>query len=323
MRSDCRQCRHCTPSPCRSCMKPSVKRYSVRSRLAFFWLFAPQWGQMNSMTSNCGSRSSAAQPVRRTPTTSGIRLSIGFNLLESTSKRVRCAARLSRCASEGGVLRGTCRAPRCPMQQRTRAPHIPASAVPASCRQPQEAGAAKLPRGSRANLRRCVMRFERTSVAEEGLVSLRNCFLEGSAEEEKSARKVRRRAILTSIIVQILVLAALVLYPMLGRGERLPLTVVTPTVPYSYSGGHPSQPKGPRHPTPRQQTYGISAPHYIPPTIVTTDPARPTTGGDEQIGTGIPGLPDGDRIIGAPNAPGPESGPVKPQPEVKTHERKR
>jgi periplasmic protein TonB len=167
------------------------------------------------------------------------------------------------------------------------------------------------------------MRFERRSVAEEGLVSLRNCFLEGSAEEEKSARKVRRRAILTSIIVQILVLAALVLYPMLSHGERLPLTVVTPTVPYSYSGGHPSQPNGPRHPTPRQQTYGISAPTYIPPTIVTTDPARPTPGGDEQIGIGIPGVPDGDRIIGAPNALVPEKGPVKPQPEVKTHENKR
>ena len=117
---------------------------------------------------------------------------------------------------------------------------------------------------------------ERRSVAEEGLVSLRNCFLEGSAEEEKRARKVRRRAILTSIIVQILVVAALVLYPMLSHGERLPLTVVTPTVPYSHPGGQPRQPKGPRHPTPRPQIYGIHAPSYIPPTIVTEDHNRPT-----------------------------------------------
>lgn len=156
------------------------------------------------------------------------------------------------------------------------------------------------------------MRFERTSVAEEGLVSLRSCFLEGSAEEEKNARKVRRRAILTSIIVQILVVAALVLYPMLSHGERLPFTVVTPTVPYS-PGGQPRQPKGPRHPTPRPQIYGIFAPSYIPPTVATTDPEKPTPGGDEPIGPGIPGAPVGPNIPGAPIASGPNNGPEPPR----------
>ncbi len=167
------------------------------------------------------------------------------------------------------------------------------------------------------------MKFERTSVAEEGLVSLRSCFLEGSAEEERGARKVRRRAILTSIIVQILVVAALVLYPMLSHGERLPFTVVTPTVPYSYSGGHPSQPKGPRHPTPRPQIYGIFAPSSIPPTIETVDPDKPAPVGDDPTGPYIPGAPEGTYIPGAPIAIGPESGPVKPQPEVKAQENKR
>jgi periplasmic protein TonB len=167
------------------------------------------------------------------------------------------------------------------------------------------------------------MRSERTNVAEEGLVSLRSCFLEGSAEEEKNARKVRRRAILTSIIVQILVLAALVLYPMLSHGERLPFTVVTPTVPYTHSGGQPRQPKGQRHPTTRPQTYGISAPSYIPPTIVTTDHGTPAENNPGPDGPNIPGTLVGDRIPGAPFATGPESGPVKPQQEVRTHENKR
>ena len=44
----------------------------------------------------------------------------------------------------------------------------------------------------------------------------------------KSARKARRRALIVSIIVQILVLAALVMYPLLSHGERLAVTTVTP-----------------------------------------------------------------------------------------------
>jgi len=157
------------------------------------------------------------------------------------------------------------------------------------------------------------MRSERTSVAEEGLVSLRNCFLEGSAEEEKSARKLRRRAILTSIIVQILVVAALVLYPMLSHGERLPFTVFTPIPPYTHSGGQPRQPKGQRHPTRRPQTYGISAPSHIPPTIVTTDHETPTPRGDGPTGPYIPGAPVGPYIPGAPIASGPNNGPEPPR----------
>src|SRR5271157_3555654 len=222
---------------------------------------------MNSMTSNCGSRSRAAQPVRRTPTTSGIRISIGFNLLGSTSNRLdawpvkvdalRNAALGGKACGgfgarervpgtirrKGGVFRGTCRAPRCPMQQRTRAPHIPAGAAPASCRQPQEAGAAKLPRRSRASLRRCVMSQDRTSVSKEVLGSLTSCLMEGNAEEEKGARKSRRRALIVSIVVQILVLATLVLYPLLSHGARLAATVFTPVPPYTYSGG-PARPIG-------------------------------------------------------------------------------
>src|SRR6266702_4128028 len=72
-------------SPCRSCKKPSVKWYNVRSRRAFFWSRAPQCGQMNSTLSCCGSRSRAAQPVRRTPIVSGLRRSMGASLLRSTS----------------------------------------------------------------------------------------------------------------------------------------------------------------------------------------------------------------------------------------------
>src|SRR5438445_9822326 len=69
-RKYCLQAWHCVTSPCKSCKNPSVNRYSARSRRAFFLSRAPQCGQMNSTVSCCGSRSRAAQPVRRTPTVS-------------------------------------------------------------------------------------------------------------------------------------------------------------------------------------------------------------------------------------------------------------
>src|SRR6267154_1649565 len=98
-RKYCLHAWHCVTSPCKSCKKPSVKRYSARSRRAFFLSRAPQCGQMNSTVSCCGSRSRAAQPVRRTPTVSGLCRSIGAFLLRSTSTsnkmqqsvgRIRC-----------------------------------------------------------------------------------------------------------------------------------------------------------------------------------------------------------------------------------------
>lgn len=157
------------------------------------------------------------------------------------------------------------------------------------------------------------MSQERTSVSKEGLGSLRYCLMEGNADEEKSARQARRRALIVSIIVQILVLAALVLHPLIGRGERLAATVFTPLPPYSYSGG-------PTHPI-DNHTQGekpstactICEPRDIPPNIVTVDSGNQASGNDEPIGTGIPGLPDGHYTTGAPPATGPEKGPEPPR----------
>src|SRR5260370_5164351 len=86
-RKYCLQAWHCVTSPCKSCKKPSVKRYSARSRRAFFLSRAPQCGQTNSTVSCCGSRSRAAQPVRRTPTVSRLCRPIGASLRGSTSTK--------------------------------------------------------------------------------------------------------------------------------------------------------------------------------------------------------------------------------------------
>ena len=100
------------------------------------------------------------------------------------------------------------------------------------------------------------MSKERTSVSEEGLGSLTSCLMEGNADEEKGARTARRRALIVSIVVQILVLATLVMYPLLSHGERLAATVFTPVPPYSYSGG-PTRPTGDNTPPGEDSNNGV------------------------------------------------------------------
>jgi len=139
--------------------------------------------------------------------------------------------------------------------------------------------------------------------------------MEGNAEEEKGARKARRRALIVSIVVQILVLATLVLYPLLSHGARLAATVFTPVAPYLYSGGPVRQiadttPLGKTPPACR-----ICEPPRIPPTVTPGDPGHPTSGPGEP-GLYIPGVPVGPYVPGTLPIAGPKRDPEPPQPVV-------
>lgn len=124
-------------------------------------------------------------------------------------------------------------------------------------------------------------------------VSLNGCLLEGDAGAEKRMLLRKRRAILISVLLQILVVAALLLIPLLGKGENLATRLFVPTVPYA-PAGHPPQPNT------RQTTatsshpiYEFSEPRYIPARI-------PTLGSTEDF----IGSPDGPAIPGAPTRNG-------------------
>ncbi len=167
------------------------------------------------------------------------------------------------------------------------------------------------------------MSQDRTSVSKEDLGSLRSCLMEGNADEEKGARKSRRRALIASIIVQILVLATLVMYPLLGHGERLVATVFTPFPPYSYPEG-PTPLKGNDTPPGKTSTAcTICEPPDIPPNIVTIDHGNPAGGNDDPTGPEIPGVSDGPHIPGAPIITGPGRVPVPPQQVVVQTEKRR
>ncbi len=157
------------------------------------------------------------------------------------------------------------------------------------------------------------MSQDRTSVSKESLSFLRSCLMEGNADQEKGARKSRRRALIASIIVQILVLATLVMYPLLGHGERLAYTLSTPLIPYSYSGGAAPPDNADPHPGRTPPACTICEPPSIPTPIVPLVPGNPRTDPNEPSGPYIPGVPPGPYIPGAPPITGPDSVPVPPR----------
>jgi len=75
-------------------------------------------------------------------------------------------------------------------------------------------------------------------VSDNLLGSLRSCLVEGDPLSEKRARRLKQRAVAISIALQSVALAAIVLFPLLSRGERIDMRVVTPIPPYARTGSH-------------------------------------------------------------------------------------
>ena len=72
-------------------------------------------------------------------------------------------------------------------------------------------------------------------IHEATLGSLRGCLVEGDPAQRNRERKVRRRALVISILTQCAFLAALVLVPLFGKTEHLTAKEFVPIPPY----GHP------------------------------------------------------------------------------------
>jgi periplasmic protein TonB len=139
------------------------------------------------------------------------------------------------------------------------------------------------------------MDLEPTGVPEQGVGSLKSCFVEGDPEQQRRDRKIRRRALVISIILQTIVVAALVVIPLLGKSERISYErVVLP--PYAPAG-------------PVKHTTGNAKPHDGRRICIfcfdPRNPPRPLKPG-EPINTTL-NPQEGDSIPDAPNglnAPG-------------------
>jgi periplasmic protein TonB len=139
------------------------------------------------------------------------------------------------------------------------------------------------------------MSVESCPGSQQAFGSLQGCLVEGDSEQRARERRIRRRSLAISIILQTVALVLVVLVPLFGKTERLTPSFV-PIPPYYHSSGpaHPETrpiPPRRRHFTP---VCTDCAPTYIP--------ERPPTPGDNQppeIGDSVPGGGTGPQIPGA------------------------
>ena len=69
-------------------------------------------------------------------------------------------------------------------------------------------------------------------VSKDNFGVLKGCLVEGDPEQQMRQRKVRRRSLVLSIVLQGAILAATMLVPLLGKPARIALANVTPVTPY-------------------------------------------------------------------------------------------
>jgi periplasmic protein TonB len=138
-------------------------------------------------------------------------------------------------------------------------------------------------------------------VPEEPIGSLRSCLVEGDSLQERRARRSKQRALFISIVVQLLILSALVVFPLFSKGENIASRVFVPTVPYS--AGRPHNPGKPSTQPPRGRVAPcrFCAPPSIPNRIDMHD-HNAVTDNTVSDGIDIPGTPVGPPIPGAPTA---------------------
>jgi protein TonB len=74
--------------------------------------------------------------------------------------------------------------------------------------------------------------MEPRNISEESFGALQGCLVEGDPEQRARQRRVRRRALALSVLLQAAVLIAVVLVPLFAKTERIALANVTPVPPY-------------------------------------------------------------------------------------------
>lgn len=159
-------------------------------------------------------------------------------------------------------------------------------------------------------------------VSEESAGFLKGCLVEADPVQERGARRLKRRAVFFSVLFQLVCIAALVVYPLLSKGETL-TAVIPPTVPYVFLKPHQAEPRTPSHPQPVRHLTEVFQPNSIPRRIDTTP--QPKQDVDEPSGPDIPGAPQGTAggggVFGGPDT-GTSPGPSRPEPPVEQRKRR-
>ena len=151
--------------------------------------------------------------------------------------------------------------------------------------------------------------------AEAGVGNFGDCLVEGSAEDKKRGRKIRRRAIAISIALQSAGLTALVIAPMLAKPAEIRMTSSVPIPPYRSSSAQKTRVVASR-PTDLRRCVVCPGAHLAPITgrLMKDEPPGPVDAGIEIPGA-LEGSADGLRIFDTRRQPD--------APPDTTHEKKR
>jgi len=117
-----------------------------------------------------------------------------------------------------------------------------------------------------------------SEVIHDHLGSLRACLVEGDAEQRNRERRIRHRALVISILTQSAILTLLVIVPLFGKTERIPIKNFVPIPPYGHPHNHPDSGTKPRpdHPINSGPRYTFSTPTNRPPS--------PSNAGESPVG---------------------------------------
>jgi TonB family protein len=152
------------------------------------------------------------------------------------------------------------------------------------------------------------------------------CLLEGDAEQSGRARKRRRRALVTSTLLQAAILLAVIAVPFFGKVERIALADFVPIPPYHpYSSGVREHSPPAAAPVGQRPTFCLLCRTARPiprPTgggSVNNTSDDPASGGDEFLGTGNPCISGCIDMLGNSVAPRKPDDPVVPRIVRVTH----
>jgi periplasmic protein TonB len=155
-------------------------------------------------------------------------------------------------------------------------------------------------------------------IPSESLGSLRGCLVEGDAEQRSRERRIRRRALVLSILLQSAALTALLLIPLFGKTQRIAAKEWIPIPPYGHASSHQRNHARPTPPGPIDHGWRPAFPSpTAPPVRESGDAVNPP--GTQDLG------PIGNQSNVGPdcswcvNIGGKDSGPRPPQPPTEAH----
>ena len=149
--------------------------------------------------------------------------------------------------------------------------------------------------------------------------SLRACLVDGDADQLHRARRTRRRSLLLSVLVQIAILTALILIPILSKTPRIALAIVMPVPPYYHAATSEHATERPHRVVRTHQfAFCLTCPPVLTqaPTAATNSIQQDDTStGSDPIGDGV--APECSECVGLAANPGPRPAiPNVPTPSV-------